>query len=489
MSKESFAQEVYSIIGNESMVIYNNEGNVVYDPSEADHFFLKDEQIMVQINSSPPTLEISLSDGVDAKEFEDRYGSKLRKISLNNAYKYMLRTYGRKLSPKDFSQNTPVLETLYGSTKSSYQKIGGAKVIVRHSTAVNEEKRGSRTRNIRHVFVETSDGERFKIPHQNLHAARSIAYHLNNGGNYGDHAVNKMVSIAEDMNELSQQHHDEPDRDRKFWIRQKFLSLREQLKQNYSSNKKYKAFVEQASPKQLEESIDFEQWAVSVVPSDFLQEEYNETIISSYLKKINESKKDDLAGLVNEMIELGIVQEVSKHLTWPIKSIIMEKINEAGYLELERAWQMKTLEIKNHKLSVEDAIDDICKQYSKSQSYDEIREILTDLADESGLMPSSIEDKFVDKILSKNKKLRGDIDSIKAQEFFGQPRFLKESDDDTKLKAIYDLWIEIMNTVGQGMGQRVATDQTISEIMAKYQIQEDEAKSILETALDKYSSK
>lgn len=487
MSKEGLATDIYNVVGSEPITLYNEEGNVVYEPEEAQSMFLKKDQIMINIQEDPDVLEISLSDGVDARRFEEEYGSQLRKIAINHVFKYMLRTYGKKLTPKDFAQNTPVLENLYGSTKSSYQKIGGAKVIVRHSTAVNEEKRGARTRNIKQVFVETADGERFKIPHQNLHGARAIAYHLNSGGHHGDGVSNKVFEMVERMDELSQLHLHEQDAESKYWIRQEFLSLRECLKKSYGSAKRYKSFVEGLVPTTLKESTDFEQWALSIAPSDHLNEDYEENIVSSYLNKVNRATKATLPGLVTEMLQLGIAKDVVKHLSWPIKSMVTEAISEQDRIGIDKAWRLKVIDIKNHKVSVKDAIESIATEYSSGETYQEIVEYITHMAEESGIMPKDENEKIIDKILSKSKKLRDDLQTIKAQEFYGRAKFISEEYDQDR--EIYDVWLDNMREVGQGLGHRAATDQTIHELMAKYKTTYEEAGSMLERVLDQFSSK
>ncbi|MCK9529387.1 MAG: hypothetical protein M0R77_02290 [Gammaproteobacteria bacterium] len=488
MSKEGFAKEIYQVIGSEPMAIYNHEGNIVYEPEEAESFFLKNDNIMIEINDTEQTLEVSLSDGVDAKSFEDRYGSRLRKIALNNRYKYKLRTYGKKLTPKDFS-NTPVLENLYGSSKSSYQKIGGAKVIIRHSTAVNEEKRGARTKNIKQIFVETSDGERFKIPHENLHAARAIAYHLNNEGLYGDSISNKILEMVETMEGLRSQHLTEEDPEKKFWIRAHYISLREELKKNYSSKRRYNDFVNRFAPKPLKESLDFEHWAMTLVPSDRLDEEYGENIVSKYLQKANNASKENLPQIVNEMLQLGIAYDVSKHLSWPIKSMVLEFIEDQERNDIARAWRMKSLDVKRHKLSVHDAIEDICSEFANSESYKEIKELVTDLAEKDKLIPKNPNEITIDRMLARNKKLVDDMQTIKAQEFYGQAQFVNESEGDSRAKDMYNIWVDCMKTIGQGMGHRVATDQAVHQISAKYKISYDDALAEMDAALDKFSSK
>ena len=49
----------------------------------------------------------------------------------------------------------------YGTSKSSYQKLESAKLIIKHTKPVNEESRGSRSRNINAIYIENADGERY----------------------------------------------------------------------------------------------------------------------------------------------------------------------------------------------------------------------------------------------------------------------------------------------------------------------------------------
>ena len=96
---------------------------------------------------------------------------------------------------------TPVRENkLYGSKKSSYQKMESVKLIVRHSKPVEEDQFGSRTRNINKIFVETETGERFLLPEgTSINGARAYARHIKNGGtltdDFGKHISHPAVKI------------------------------------------------------------------------------------------------------------------------------------------------------------------------------------------------------------------------------------------------------------------------------------------------------
>ena len=90
----------------------------------------------------------------------------------------------------------------YGSTKSSYQKIGSSKLVIRHTDPVNEEKQGSRWRHIKNIFIETKLGERFNYPHAHIAGARAMARHLANEGRYNDQVSKAILKMSEDYIKL-----------------------------------------------------------------------------------------------------------------------------------------------------------------------------------------------------------------------------------------------------------------------------------------------
>lgn len=92
---------------------------------------------------------------------------------------------------------------MYGTSRSSYQECGPTKIIVRHTDNVDEEKRGSRTRNIDAVFVETHLGERFLLPFKNLHGARAMAQHCSQGGRIDDDLGEGICNMVQEMNAMS----------------------------------------------------------------------------------------------------------------------------------------------------------------------------------------------------------------------------------------------------------------------------------------------
>ena len=90
----------------------------------------------------------------------------------------------------------------FGSTKSSFQRVGNARLIIRHSDTVNEEVRGSRWRKIDRIFVENNQGERMRYPTIHVAGARAMARHLANEGQFHDDIGEAIKSLSEDYANL-----------------------------------------------------------------------------------------------------------------------------------------------------------------------------------------------------------------------------------------------------------------------------------------------
>ena len=88
----------------------------------------------------------------------------------------------------------------YGSKKKSYQDIGKAKrarLVIKHDSVVDGEVQGSRSRHVESVFVETSDGERFKLPFTNLTGARAMGNHVAQGGHVHDDVGTRIGQLVQ----------------------------------------------------------------------------------------------------------------------------------------------------------------------------------------------------------------------------------------------------------------------------------------------------
>lgn len=99
-------------------------------------------------------------------------------------------------------ENKMTESALYGSTKSSYQKLENTRLIIRHSQKVDEGSINSRTRNIDSIYIENAQGERFRYPFNHLSGARAMMRHLANGGYPYDQFGQYIVGLSEQVYNL-----------------------------------------------------------------------------------------------------------------------------------------------------------------------------------------------------------------------------------------------------------------------------------------------
>jgi len=91
---------------------------------------------------------------------------------------------------------------LYGTSRISYQKVGEARIVVKHTESINQESATGRTQKIGKIYIESADGERFRYPFKHLSGARAMARHVAEGGNAYDDFGKHIVGLSEEMGKL-----------------------------------------------------------------------------------------------------------------------------------------------------------------------------------------------------------------------------------------------------------------------------------------------
>jgi hypothetical protein len=159
----------------------------------------------------------NISDKLDPDQLKEWYAFlyEMRKFARRNLMTFDTRDITRSnLNIKDLQQVTHADSTfdstdvkvtesrLYGTPKHSFENIGSARIRIVHTESVNSEIRGSRARHINAIYVENSQGERFKLEHNKLSAARAMARHISEGGNPYDEVGSFINETVKEMNEL-----------------------------------------------------------------------------------------------------------------------------------------------------------------------------------------------------------------------------------------------------------------------------------------------
>ena len=112
------------------------------------------------------------------------------------------RDYEFKAKPKEETMS-PIMENkLYGNARMSYQDLGEARLVIKHSQPVNTELAAGRSMHIEAIYVENADGERFKYPYKHINGARALAEHIKAGGNPYDSIGKYIGSLSEELVQL-----------------------------------------------------------------------------------------------------------------------------------------------------------------------------------------------------------------------------------------------------------------------------------------------
>jgi hypothetical protein len=106
------------------------------------------------------------------------------------------------MAKKNNGEDTMSESKLYGTSKTSYQQLGDAKLIVKHSAPVNFENPAGRAQRIESIYIENAQGERFKYPYKHLNGARALATHVAHGGTPYDSIGGHVIGLSEELSNL-----------------------------------------------------------------------------------------------------------------------------------------------------------------------------------------------------------------------------------------------------------------------------------------------
>ena len=264
----SIAEKTMKIIqgyGFQVKMFDSTNGKSVADPSEARYFYVEDPNLMVHLQDASEEIKLHLGETTDIDDERiSRLIKTMRTIARTNMIDFDIRTFGKHIEPKNYAYEIEKnkeqtmsdvfnegLSPLSGSSRTSRQTLENVKLIVKHRNPVNEEQRGSRSRNISAIFIENADGERFKYPHKHLNGARAMARHVAHGGVPSDMVGEAIIEqstnlskLKEFMNVVNKQGLvNENNRSIVANVKQKMESIKESIKRIQGA-KGYTSFVE-----------------------------------------------------------------------------------------------------------------------------------------------------------------------------------------------------------------------------------------------------
>jgi hypothetical protein len=205
-----------------NVTIGDAQGQITNEPAKARFF---DFEYTESTAKGKVSVSISEDEGLTVIYSNDFIANESDTIK-NNWYNFLkeLRVFARKrllnfdtrditktnLNKRDYKflannragDGTMTESKLYGTSRISYQNVGEARIMIRHTENINQETATGRTQKIGKIYIESADGERFRYPFKHLSGARAMARHVAEGGNAYDDFGKHIVGLSEEMSKL-----------------------------------------------------------------------------------------------------------------------------------------------------------------------------------------------------------------------------------------------------------------------------------------------
>ena len=216
----------------ENLEMGDSTGAVTIDPKEARFFdfdFVLEGVDLGRVSISLGelgSLKVFYSQGITenkddfAKKIWYSFLKEMRLFAMRRLLRFDTRDIAKtNLEQKDFqylASKSPKEEPMSAmnesrwnqkSTKKTSRAVKGkTEVIVRHKNAVAEEYPGSRSfhKNIKAIFIQNADGERFKYPFIHPAGAFAMAQHVDHGGVPHDPAGKAIIEMSEQIAQLQE---------------------------------------------------------------------------------------------------------------------------------------------------------------------------------------------------------------------------------------------------------------------------------------------
>ena len=310
-------------------------GKSVATPDEARFFYVKDPNMMVHIDDNTNELKFHIGEDVDIDNPEiNNMMNQLKSLARTNMLDFDIRSFGKHIEPKNYAykvkqnqentMNDQVNEgmgPLSGSSRTSRQTLENVRLILKHRAPVNEESRGSRSRNIVAMFVETSEGERFKYPFLHLNGARAMARHIASGGETHDMVGEAIIELSSNLAQLKeftkivdrQQLVNENNRKVVLNVRRSMNSIKERV-QRIQGARGYAKFVEDIALKGEKTNAEISEETLDSYVQKFTKSSFEESLkdILPLVHRVNEdedeitSRRDNQTARVKEIMSATV---------------------------------------------------------------------------------------------------------------------------------------------------------------------------------------
>ena len=222
---DTIAEELFNKIRGRfpSVTIGDETGTLSNVPKDARYFdftFTNEDadlgKVSISLDENDGVVIVVGRDIVEyqTEDVQDRWFNFLKELRIFAKKRMMpfdVRDINKSnLNKRDYkflAANRPGEETMaeskmYGTNKTSYQKIGNARLAIKHTQPINIESATGRTQKIGNIYIESPEGERFKYPFKHLSGARAMARHIAEGGNAYDEFGKYISGLSEELGKL-----------------------------------------------------------------------------------------------------------------------------------------------------------------------------------------------------------------------------------------------------------------------------------------------
>lgn len=220
---DKIAEELFNKIRSQfsNVTLGNDDAEVIEEPSEARYFEFDFEyknhslgSITISIDEDDGLIVMFSNDIVEDKPYGLKHRwfnflKEMREFAKRRLLNFEARDILKSLDEKDYnflSKNRKEKQMneskLWGTNKTSYQNVDEARIVVKHSKPINGEIPQGRAHGIDSIFIENSQGERFKYPFKHLNGARAMARHIANSGNPYDSIGTYITGLSEELSKL-----------------------------------------------------------------------------------------------------------------------------------------------------------------------------------------------------------------------------------------------------------------------------------------------
>ena len=241
-----------------------------------------------------------------------------RDIAKSNLEKKDFQHLATTQAPKEQDNMTTMNESRWNhksSRKTSRAVQGQTEVIVRHARPVDEEYAGSRSqrKNIKAIFIQNADGERFKYPFIHPAGAFAMAQHVDHGGIPHDPAGKAIIKMSEQIAQLAEfknKIHKATLHDDATGITERALGRLQELKARVDSLGKrhhYENWMAEFNEQEMmDDGLEMDDVAMEQYKQAFTQTSFQEELTGYFplLHRImSETNTVDLEDFVNETAE------------------------------------------------------------------------------------------------------------------------------------------------------------------------------------------